>query len=139
MLILVSVSSKWFKFEYTTQKFHSSKKDVVKVIFDVAASKAYKKTDLLLKNKQTQINKPKRELKALNTFLQTRRYKMGTLVINGLRAGMLSLFSNLILKTSHYFHMKALMREFQNGLIYLSIISWGSRYLDLKFEKETLF
>ena len=139
MLILVSVSSKWFKFEYTTQKFHSSKKDVVKVIFDVAATKAYKKTDLLLKNKQTQINKPKRELKALNTFLQTRRYKMGTLVINGLRAGMLSLFSNLILKTSHYFHMKALMREFQNGLIYLSIISWGSRYLDLKFEKETLF
>ena len=139
MLILVSVSSRWFKFEYTTQKFHSSKKDVVKVIFDVAATKAYKKTDLLLKNKQTQINKPKRELKALNTFLQTRRYKMGTLVINGLRAGMLSLFSNLILKTSHYFHMKALMREFQNGLIYLSIISWGSRYLDLKFEKETLF
>ena len=89
MLILVPVSSKWFKFEYTTQKFHSSKKGVVKVIFDVAATKAYKKTDLLLKNKQTQTNKPKRELKALNTFLQTRRYKMG---INGLRAGMLSIF-----------------------------------------------
>ena len=139
MLILVPVSSKWFKFEYTTQKFHSSKKGVVKVIFDVAATKAYKKTDLLLKNKQTQTNKPKRELKALNTFLQTRRYKMGTLVINGLRAGMLSIFSNLISKTSHYFHMKALMREFQNGLIYLSSIRWGSRYLDLKFEKEALF
>ena len=136
MLILVSVSSKWFKFEYTTQKFHSSKKGVVKVIFDVAATKAYKKTDLLLKNKQTHTNKPKRELKALNTFLQTRRYKMG---INGLRAGMLSIFSNLISKTSHYFHMKALMREFQNGLIYLSSIRWGSRYLDLKFEKEALF
>ena len=46
---------------------------------------------------------------------------------------MSSLFIYLILKISHYLHMKSLMRGFQNQLIYDKRFS---RYLHLKFEKE---
>ena len=61
------------------------------------------------------------------------------LVIIYLPLVMSSLFIDLILKTSHYFHMKVL-NEMISKLAHLSFYhKWFSRYLHLKFKKEVIF
>ena len=55
-----------------------------------------------------------------------------------LKVGMSSLFMNLILKTSHYLHMKVDQKI--SRWAHLSFYDkWFSRYLHSSFEKEVIF
>ena len=51
---------------------------------------------------------------------------------------MSSLFINLVLKTSHYLHMKFLNERISKGA-HLPFYHKFSRYLHLKFKKEVIF
>ena len=53
--------------------------------------------------------------------------------------GMSSLFINLILKTSHYLHMKVLNERISEWVHLYFYHKRFSRYLHLKFEKEVIF
>ena len=53
--------------------------------------------------------------------------------------GMSSLFINLILKTSHYLHMKGLNERISEWAHLSFYHKRFSRYLHLKFEKEVIF
>ena len=53
--------------------------------------------------------------------------------------GMLSLFINLILKTSHYLHMKVLNERISKWTPLSFYHKLFSRYLNLNLEKELFF
>ena len=56
-----------------------------------------------------------------------------------LKVGMSSLFMNLILKTSHYLHMKVLNEKISRWAHLSFYDKWFSRYLHSSFEKEVIF
>ena len=56
-----------------------------------------------------------------------------------LKVGMSSLFMNLILKTSHYLHMKVLNEKIARWAHLSFYDKWFSRFLHLRFEKEVIF
>ena len=56
-----------------------------------------------------------------------------------LEIGMSSLFINLILKTSHYLHMKVLNERISEWVHLYFYHKRFLRYLHLKFEKEVIF
>ena len=58
---------------------------------------------------------------------------------NFMKLGMSSLFINLILKTSHYLHMKVLNERISKWAELSFYNKWFSRYVHLKFEKEMIF
>ena len=58
---------------------------------------------------------------------------------NFMKLGMSSLFINLILKTSHYLHMKVLNERISKWAQLSFYNKWFSRYVHLKFEKEMIF
>ena len=58
---------------------------------------------------------------------------------NFMKLGMSSLFINLILKTSRYFHMKVLNERISKWAQLSFYNKWFLRYVHLKFEKEMIF
>ena len=58
---------------------------------------------------------------------------------NFIKLGMSSLFINLILKTSHYLHMKVLNERISKWAQLSFYSKWFWRYVHLKFEKEIIF
>ena len=69
--------------------------------------------------------------------------KLGTLIwgkeFKARKVGMSSLFINLILKTSHYLHMKVLNERISEWVHLYFYHKQFLRYLHLKFEKEVIF